>query len=213
MTLEKLIFLLLRDDREVLKFIEHVYKDKKDGTSGLVEFDARWKSFLYLLDDTTSDDNVSKESIIKFVNTLNEIKQFFNDLIKERAPTPAPTPSSTSGPVPSSTSGVAPSSTYTAPLPPDGDYTQIYMFYNNDNNKLKMHVYNKDNDSKTFYESFKDISEDVDEQLSSVSDYIYNKTPDDKYKFYKVDISGEPDKIQYDKSGPFNEEYIKNHIN
>ena len=29
MTLEKLIFLLLRDDKEVLEFIEHVYKYKK----------------------------------------------------------------------------------------------------------------------------------------------------------------------------------------
>ena len=133
------------------------------------------------------------------------------------APAPSSTPSQNASS--SSTNTVTPSpapvdnKTSTASLPPDGDYTQIYMFYNNDNNKLKMHVYNKDNDSKTFYQSFKDISEDVDEQLSSVSDYIYNKTPDDKYKFYKVDISGKPNDIQYDKSGPFGEETIKNHIN
>ena len=138
-------------------------------------------------------------------------------ICNETAPAPAPVPTPSQNATSSSTNAVTQppveNKTSTASLPPDGDYTQIYMFYNNDNNKLKMHVYNKDNDSKTFYESFKDISEDVDEQLSSVSDYIYNKTPHDKYKFYKVDISGEPDKIQYDKSGPFDENSIKNHIN
>ena len=212
MTLEKLIFLLLRDDKEVLKFIRHVYS-KKDASTDIVKFDAEWRSFLYLLDDAITGNRVNKKSITDFVGTLNEIKQFFNDLIKETAPAPAPSQNATSSGTNAVTQPPVENKTSTASLPPDGDYTQIYMFYKNDDNKLKMHVYNKDNDSKTFYQSFKDISEDVDEQLSSVSDYIYNKTPDDKYKFYKVDISGQPDNIQYDKSGPFGEETIKTNIN
>jgi len=212
MTLEKLIFLLLRDDSQVREFIEHVYS-KKDDQTGIITFDARWKPFLYLLDDATSDNKVPNASIAKFVDILNVIKSFFDVLM------PAPSSTQTQdqnqnqnqGQVPGSTP--VPSSTSGTPLPPDGDYTQIYMFYNNDNNKLKMHVYNKDNNSKSFYESFKDVSEDVDEQLSSVSDYIYNKQPTTNPQYYKVDISGRPDAIQYDKKGPFNEQQIQQNIN
>ena len=218
MTLEKLIFLLLRDDSQVREFIEHVYS-KKDESNDPIEFDARWKPFLYLLDGATSDNKVPKTSITMFINVLKNIKSFFDVLMPVPGSTSRTSSSSTSRT--SSTSGTGSSSTSTSgtssisgtPLPPDGDYTQIYMFYNNDNNKLKMHVYNKDNNSKSFYESFKDVSEDVDEQLSSVSDYIYNKQPTTTPLYYKVDISGPPDNIQYDKRGPISEQDIQQIIN
>lgn len=236
MTLEKLIFLLLRDDSQVREFIKHVYNEKQNDSndsSDPVEFDAIWKPFLYLLDDATSDNKVSKASITKFVNILNKIKLFFDDLMSAPGSTSGTSSSSSStsgtGSSSSSTSGTSSSSTRNqgqvpgsssgtssisgTPLPPDGDYTQIYMFYKNDNNKLKMHVYNKDNNSKSFYESFKDVSEDVDEQLSSVSDYIYNKQPTTNPQYYKVDISGKPENIQYDKTGPISEQNIQQIIN
>jgi len=237
MTLEKLIFLLLRDDSQVREFIKHVCNDKNNESNDPVEFDAKWKPFLYLLDGATSDNKVSKASITKFVDILKEIKSFFDVLIPAPSSTPVPSSSQNQNqgstpvpiPVPSSTSSQTqnqgpsqsqnqgstpvPSSISGTPLPPDGDYTQIYMFYNNDNNKLKMHVYNKDNNSKSFYESFKDVSEDVDEQLSSVSDYIYNKQPTTNPQYYKVDISGKPENIQYDKTGPISEQDIQQIIN
>jgi len=223
MTLEKLIFLLLRDDTQVREFIKHVYNEKQNDSSDPVEFDARWKPFLYLLDGATSDNKVPKTSITMFINVLKNIKSFFDVLM------PVPGSTQNQGQVPGSSSGTSSSQTQNqgssststsgtssisgTPLPPDGDYTQIYMFYNNDNNKLKMHVYNKDNNSKSFYESFKDVSEDVDEQLSSVSDYIYNKQPTTNPQYYKVDISGRPDAIQYDKRGPISEQDIQQIIN
>ena len=47
MTLEKLIFLLLRDDKEVLEFIKHVYNDKNNELNDPVEFEPQWTSILY----------------------------------------------------------------------------------------------------------------------------------------------------------------------
>lgn len=212
MTLEKLIFLLLRDDSKVREFIKHVYNAKQNDPSDPVKFDIKWKSFLYLLDGATSDNKVPKESIKKFVDTLKEIKSFFDVLMPTPPLVPSSTTSTNTNPTPPTTSTNTNQQSSTS-LPSDGDYTQIYMFYKNDDNKLKMHVYNKDNNSKTFYESFKDVAEDVDEQLSSVSDYIYNKQSARNPQYYKVDISGQPDNIRYDKTGPISEQNIQQIIN
>lgn len=96
----------------------------------------------------------------------------------------------------------------------DPDYTQIYMFYNrkknpNDKGKLKMHVYNKNNTSKSFYESFNDTInnaiEDVDDQLLFMNNYLSNNKKDESIvptvKYIKNDIkSDNNDNIQFSKN-------------
>ena len=92
------------------------------------------------------------------------------------------------------------------------DYTQIYMFYNrkknpNDKGKLKMHVYNKDNTSKSFYESFNDTInnaiEDVDDQLLFMNNYLSNNKKEESIvptvKYIKNEIKSDGDDVKFSK--------------
>jgi hypothetical protein len=92
------------------------------------------------------------------------------------------------------------------------DYSQIYMFYNRkkgeqDNGKLKMHVYNKDKKSKSFYESFNNVInnsiEDVDDQLLFMNNYLSGESNENSpvvptIKYMKNDITSDNGALKFD---------------
>ena len=92
------------------------------------------------------------------------------------------------------------------------DYSQIYMFYNRkkgeeDKGKLKMHVYNKDKKSNSFYESFNNVInnsiEDVDDQLLFMNNYLSGESNENSsivptIKYMKNDITSDNGTVKFD---------------
>ena len=74
-------------------------------------------------------------------------------------------------------------------------------------NLIKMHVYSKDNTSKSFYENFNDTInnaiEDVDDQLLFMNNYLSNNKKEESIvptvKYIKNEIKSDGDDVKFSK--------------